>query len=152
MKLGTLCYLKKDSKTLMIHRVKRENDFHRDKYNGLGGKFEPGETPEECAVREVKEESGFIIKNPVLKGIITFPNFDGIDDWYVFIFVIKEFEGKMIDSPEGYLEWVEDEELLDLPLWEGDKIFIPWFNQDKFFSAKFVYENKKLKNWNVVFY
>jgi len=90
MKLATLCYIKDNStnKTLMLYRNKKENDYHEGKWNGLGGKFELGETPEECAIRELKEESGLTVENPKLKGLLTFPNFDGVDDWYVFVFVI----------------------------------------------------------------
>ena len=150
--MGTLCYLKKDGKTLMLHRVKKENDIHEGKWNGLGGKIEKGETPEECIIREVKEESGLKIKNPVLKGILTFPAFDGIEDWYVFVFVATEFEGELIDSPEGNLEWIDDDKLTSLNLWEGDKIFLKWLNQDKCFSGKFVYKNGKLVSYEVNFY
>ncbi len=152
MKMGTLCYLKKDGKTLMLHRVKKENDIHEGKWNGLGGKIEKGETPEECIIREVKEESGLKIKNPVLKGILTFPAFDGIEDWYVFVFVATEFEGELIDSHEGNLEWIDDDKLTSLNLWEGDKIFLKWLNQDKCFSGKFVYKNGKLVSYEVNFY
>lgn len=152
MKLATLCYLMKDDKTLMLYRNKKENDYHEGKWNGLGGKFESGETPEECAVREIKEETGFDIVNPVLKGIITFPMFDKIEDWYVFLFVIKEFSGEMIDSPEGRLEWIDNEKIFQLNLWDGDKIFIPWLFQEKFFSAKFNYDNGKFTDYSVEFY
>ena len=142
----------KDNKTLMLFRNKKPNDVHEGKWNGLGGKFEKGETPEECVIREVKEESGLMIKNPKLHGIITFPMFDGKKDWYVFMFTVKDFEGELIDSNEGKLEWIENEKLLNLNLWEGDKIFIPWLFQEKYFSAKFIYENKKLISHNVSFY
>jgi len=152
MQLATLCYVMKDNKTLMLFRNKKPNDVHEGKWNGLGGKFEKGETPEECVIREVKEESGLMIKNPKLHGIITFPMFDGKKDWYVFMFTVKDFEGELIDSNEGKLEWIENEKLLDLNLWEGDKIFIPWLFQEKYFSAKFIYENKKLISHNMSFY
>lgn len=152
MQLATLCYVMKDNKTLMLFRNKKPNDVHEGKWNGLGGKFEKGETPEECVIREVKEESGLMIKNPKLHGIITFPMFDGKKDWYVFMFTVKDFEGELIDSNEGKLEWIENKKLLDLNLWEGDKIFIPWLFQEKYFSAKFIYENKKLISHNVSFY
>ncbi len=152
MKIGTLCYVKKEGKTLMLHRIKKENDIHKGKWNGLGGKLENGETPEECVVREVKEESGLEIKNPVLKGILTFPAFDGVEDWYVFVFTATEFEGEIIDSPEGKLEWIEDKKLTDLNLWEGDKIFLKWIEENRFFSAKFVYKDGKLLFYKVNFY
>ena len=152
MKLATLCYVSKNNKTLMLYRNKKENDYHEGKWNGLGGKFELGETPEECAIREIKEEAGLNVKDLTLKGFITFPLFDGKDDWYVFLFVINEFDGELIDSPEGKLEWIDNDKLTRLNLWEGDKIFIPWLFQEKFFSAKFNYENGKYKNYTVEFY
>lgn len=153
MKLATLCYLRKNNQTLMLHRVKKENDMHKGKWNGLGGKLESGESPEECAVREVKEESGLDVRNPRFKGVLTFPAFSKNEDWYVFLFVIHDFAGALIeDSAEGNLEWIDDDKLFDLPLWEGDKIFLKWLHQDSFFSAKFVYKDKRLLDYSVIFY
>lgn len=154
MKLATLCYVinKKNNSTLMIHRVKKENDYHHGKWNGLGGKFEPGESPEECAIREIKEESGLTVKDIVMKGLITFPMFDGKEDWYVFLFVTDNFEGEIIDSNEGNLAWIPNEKLTKINLWEGDKIFIPWLFQDKFFSAKFNYKDGRFIDYEVNFY
>ena len=144
MKLATLCYVKQNGKTLMLHRVKRENDIHQDKWNGLGGKFLPGETPEECVIREIKEESGLQIQNPKLKGFLTFPKFRKGEDWYVFVFLAEQFDGFLIDSSEGNLEWIRDEDLLELNLWEGDKYFLEWLNKDVFFSGKFYYKDGAL--------
>ena len=154
MKLATLCYIqdKKTNSTLMLHRVKKENDYHHGKWNGLGGKFEPGESPEECAVREIKEESGLNVKSIKMKGFITFPIFDGIEDWHVFVFVIDDFDGELIDSNEGNLGWIPNEELININLWEGDKYFIPWLFEDNFFSAKFIYEDGKYLSHTVHFY
>lgn len=152
MQLATLCYVIDNDKTLMLHRIKKKNDVHEGKWNGLGGKFEHGETPEDCVIREIKEESGLLIKNPKLHGFITFPMFDGKKDWYVFLFTAREFEGELIDSVEGKLEWIPNDKLLNLNLWEGDRIFIPWLLDDKFFSAKFVYENGKFIDHKVSFY
>jgi 8-oxo-dGTP diphosphatase len=152
MKLATLCYVKTGGKTLMIHRIKKENDMHQGKWNGLGGKLDPGETPEECVIREVYEESGLAIVDPLLKGVLTFPKFAKNEDWYAFIFVAREFHGQLIDSDEGVLQWIEDEELLDLELWAGDRIFIPWLEQPGFFSGKFVYQDGKLMEHEAVFY
>jgi len=154
MKLATLCYVidKKNNSTLMIYRNKKQNDYHEGKWNGLGGKLEQGESPEDCAIREIKEESGLTVKSVKMKGFITFPLFDGNDDWYVFLFTADDFEGKLIDSPEGHLEWIPNEKLTEINLWEGDKIFIPWLFEDKFFSAKFIYKNGRYLNHSVNFY
>ena len=152
MKLATLCYVKTDGKTLMIHRIKKADDMHQGKWNGLGGKLDPGETPEECVIREVYEESGLTIIDPELKGFLTFPKFANNEDWYAFIFIAREFHGKLTDSKEGVLQWINDARLLELDLWEGDKQFIPWLEQDGFFSGKFVYQEGKLIEHDVVFY
>lgn len=152
LRLATLCYLRQARKTLMVHRVKKENDMHAGKWNGLGGKLEPGETPEECAVREVFEESGLRMVNPTLKGLLTFPAFSEYEDWYAFVFVAYEFDGELVDSPEGVLRWIDDKELLNLDLWPGDKIFLQWLDQPGFFSGKFVYRQGELFDYQVVFY
>jgi len=154
MKLATLCYVmdNNSNKTLMIHRIKKENDYHEGKWNGLGGKFNACESPEDCVVREVKEESGLTIVNPRMHGFITFPCFDGKEDWHVFIFTAEEYSGELIDSHEGNLEWIPNEKLTELNLWNGDKIFLGWLFQNKFFSAKFVYEDGKFVDYEVRFY
>lgn len=139
-------------KTLMLNRNKKPGDIHLGKWNGLGGKFEVGETPEQCVIREVKEESGLDITSPRLRGFITFPNFKEDQDWYVFVFTANKYSGELINSAEGELSWIEDSKILELPLWEGDKIFIPWLEQNKFFSACFEYKNKTLAKHNVIFY
>ncbi len=113
-------------------------------WNGLGGKFETGESPEDCIIREVLEESGLTIQHPKLCGFITFPGFKDDVDWYVFVYTATQFSGTLMDSPEGKLEWIEDSKITSLPLWEGDPIFLKWIEQGKFFSGKFVYKNKKL--------
>ncbi|MEA3439525.1 MAG: 8-oxo-dGTP diphosphatase [Chloroflexota bacterium] len=150
--LATLCYVRQNSKTLMIHRVKKHNDIHEGKWNGLGGKIEAGETPEECAIREILEESGLVVKNLRLKGFLTFPQFANHQDWYAFVYVIDVFEGELIDSPEGVLHWINDSDLTNLNLWEGDRVFLPWLDQPGFFSAKFVYEDGNYIDHEVVFY
>jgi len=152
MKFATLCYVRRGGQTLMIHRVKKENDMHQGKWNGLGGKMEPGETPEECATREIREEAGLQATHLVLKGLLTFPQFANNEDWYAFVFVVDEFSGEPGDSPEGYLAWVDDQALLDLNLWEGDRIFLPWLDQPGFFSAKFRYQDGRFVDHQVVFY
>ena len=152
MKLATLCYLRKDGKTLMIHRIKKQNDMHQGKWNGLGGKLEPGESPEECAIREIREESGLEATHLILKGFLTFPTFANQEDWYAFVFVVDEFKGELVDSPEGDLEWIEDARIPALSLWEGDLFFLPWLDQPGFFSGKFVYQEGRLSRHSEVFY
>ena len=152
MKISTLCYIRNRHQTLMLHRIKKKNDIHQDKWNGLGGKLITGVSPEECVKREVLEQSGLIVKDPKLHGIITFPKFDDFDDWLVFVYSSDNFEGELIDSDEGELKWINNDTLLDLNLWEGDKIFIKWLNQDKFFSAKFIYKKRILRDYKVIFY
>jgi len=152
MKLATLCYIRNNGKTLMLLRNKKENDIHKGKWNGLGGKLEPGETPEDCAIREVFEECGLRVTNPKLRGILTFPHFTLNEDWYVFLFQFNDYNGQLIGSPEGELAWISDDDILSLNIWEGDKYFLRWFFEERFFSAKFVYENKKLVNHSVIFH
>jgi 8-oxo-dGTP diphosphatase len=151
MILATLCYIKHDGHTLMVYRNKKPNDIHAGKWNGLGGKFEPGESPEECVIREVLEESGLEIRKPKLHGLLMFPNFKG-DDWYVFVFTAREFAGELIDSPEGRLEWIPDHDLTSLNLWKSDHIFLPWLEKEKFFSAKFIYQGEEMQGYEVSFY
>ena len=150
MKLATLCYVRRDGKTLMIHRIKKANDMHAGKWNGLGGKLDPGESPEECAVREIYEEAGLKVHNPLLKGFLTFPRFAKDEDWYVFVYVVKDFEGELIDSPEGDLRWVNDADLTSLNLWEGDPIFLPLLDQPGVFSGKFIYKDGRLVSHEIV--
>jgi 8-oxo-dGTP diphosphatase len=152
MILATLCYVKHNGKTLMVHRNKKPNDIHEGKWNGLGGKFEAGETPEMCIRREVEEEAGLIIQNPLLHGLLVFTNFKG-NDWYVFVFTATEFEGELLgSSPEGRLAWIDDEKLTSLNLWESDHIFLPWLKAGKFFSAKFAYDGDAMQDYNVMFH
>jgi 8-oxo-dGTP diphosphatase len=151
-RMGTLCYLRQGGKTLMVHRIKKPNDMHQGKWNGLGGKLEPGETPEECAIREIYEESGLVVHKLIYKGLLTFPGFANEEDWYAFVFVGTEFSGELIDSPEGNLDWVEDGRLLDLMLWEGDRLFIPWLDRPGVFSGKLTYQEGRLVDHQVVFY
>lgn len=144
MKLATLLYVRDQDKTLMLHRIKKANDVHEGKWNGLGGKFEPGETPEACARRELNEESGLIAEKMTLKGFLTFPLFAKNEDWYVFVFLVTAFSGTLTTSNEGELAWIENERLLQLPLWEGDRIFLPYLDTPGIFSGSFTYQNGKL--------
>jgi 8-oxo-dGTP diphosphatase len=152
MILATLCYVKHDGKTLMVHRNKKPNDIHAGKWNGLGGKFEAGETPEACIRREVEEEAGLVIQNPRLHGLLVFTNFKG-NDWYVFVFTASEFDGELLESsPEGRLAWIDDDQLTSLNLWESDHIFLPWLTAGKFFSAKFEYAGDVMQGYDVIFH
>ena len=126
MKLATLCYVRHEGRTLMLHRVKKAGDMHAGKWNGLGGKFEGGESPEECARREILEESGLEVGPLELKGFLSFPGFQGDDDWYAFVFLAYEPRDELLADPaEGHLAWIADTELTQLPLWAGDHIFLP---------------------------
>lgn len=126
--------------------------MHAGKWNGLGGKLEPGETPEECARREIAEESGLQVFELHWKGLLTFPQFSNQEDWYAFVFIAEAERVELINSAEGELRWIPDEELLDLNLWEGDRVFMPWLDKPEFFSAKFTYLDKKLVDYQVNFY
>ncbi len=154
MKLAVLCYLKQNGKTLMIHRVKKKNDLHKNKWNGIGGKFEKGESPEDALKREVFEESGYQLIQFDLKGILTFPFFDHQqEDWYVFVYTSNQFEGTMIKNcQEGNLKWIENENLQALNLWPSDRFFLKWIEENRFFSAKFSYKEENCIDQVVTFF
>jgi 8-oxo-dGTP diphosphatase len=135
----------------LVQRNKKANDIHEGKWNGLDGKFEAGETPEECVTREVLEESGLSIQNPKYCGLLVFTNFNG-NDWYVLVFTATKFTGELIDSLQGKLEWISDDKLLDLNLWESDHIFFPWLNHKELLSAKFEYDGDEMRGYNMVFH
>ncbi len=142
--LTTLCYIEKDDQYLMLHRTKKKNDPNRDLWLGLGGHLEVGESPEDCVLREVREESGLELLNYQFRAVITFSE----GDWheYMFLFTSDEYSGEMIESDEGDLLWVKKEKILELPIWEGDKIFLRLISENApFFSLKLEYENRKLK-------
>ena len=145
MRNTTLVHLEKDGKYLMLHRVKKERDENRDKWVGIGGKFEPGESPEDCAIREVFEETGLIMRSWAYRGIVTFVS----DEWgteYMHLFHSVDFSGTLKDCDEGVLEWVDKKALLHLPIWEGDKIFLRLLDTPRpFFSLKLRYQGEKLK-------
>lgn len=144
MILSTVCYIEKDNKYLMLHRTKKKNDVNKDKWIGVGGKFEKDESPEECILREVMEETGLRLLDIKLRCIVTYvSNIFGTE--YMYVFTSDKFSGNLIDCTEGNLEWVNKEEILKLNIWEGDKIFLRKINNgSNFFSAKFVYKNDKL--------
>ena len=151
-RLTTLCYIEKDGKYLMLHRVKKEVDENKDKWIGVGGKFEPGETPEECLLREVKEETGLTLKTYQFRGIVTFLS----DEWgteYMHLFTATEYSGEMKECDEGELVWVDKSEIESLKLWEGDKIFFRLMEESKnFFTLKLRYEGENLVETKVQVY
>lgn len=144
MKLTTLCYIEQDERYLMLHRVKKENDLNHDKWIGVGGKLEDGETPEECLLREVQEETGYTLTQYRLRGIITFLS----DEWEsetMYLYTATGFTGTQCTCDEGDLVWVPKKEIESLKLWEGDKIFFRLLEEDKgVFSLKLRYEGDTL--------
>ena len=146
----TLCYIEKDGEYLMIHRVKKKNDLNHDKWIGIGGKFEYGESPHECAVREIREECGVMPKNLRYRGIVTFVS-DEYGTEYMHLFTAYGYEGEIdYNCDEGVLEWVKKEKIPSLPIWEGDKIFFELLDkEDGFFSLKLQYEGDKLVAYEV---
>ena len=137
----------------MMHRNSRASDMHFGKWIAPGGKIEPGETPEECVIREVMEETALTVKEPLMRGILTFPAFDGEEDWYVYVFTAEKFSGQLKETcSEGDLFWIEDHDLMKLPLWDGDRIFMKWLDGSRFFSGKFVYSTFGFESYSVVFY
>jgi 8-oxo-dGTP diphosphatase len=152
VKLTTLCYIEKDDKYLMLHRIKKENDLNHDKWIGIGGKFEADETPEECLLREAKEETGYTLTDYRFRGIITFLS----DEWeseYMHLFTATGFTGEPIPCDEGELVWVPKKDLETLTLWEGDKIFLRLLQEDApFFSLKLRYEGEHLAEQELKIY
>ena len=142
MKMTTLCYLERDNKYLMLHRVVKKNDVNKDKWIGVGGHFEQDESPDECLLREVKEETGYTLTSYRFRGIVTFVSGDGVTE-YMHLFTADGFEGTPAACDEGVLEWVPVSQIDDLNIWEGDKIFFRLLAQNApFFSLKLVYDGK----------
>ena len=140
----TLCYIERGDEYLMLHRVKKENDINRDKWIGLGGKFEEDESPEECLLREVYEESGLRLTSWRYRGIVTFVNTKCSSE-YMHLFTADGFEGTVGPCDEGELEWIKKSELTKLTLWEGDRIFLRLLDSNEpFFSLKLSYDGDEL--------
>lgn len=153
VKLATICYLDNGKELLMLHRNKKANDVHHGKWISVGGKLEAGETPEECAIREIKEETGLDVRLPQMIGVITFPEFTPGHDWYCYVFRVTEFSGDLVECDEGTLEWVPYDQVPLKPTWEGDLQLTKWVLEHRpFFSAKFSYQNQHLTDQSVVFY
>jgi len=141
---STLCYIERGDEWLLLHRVKKEQDANRDKWIGLGGKFEDGESPEECIVREVREESGLILRSYRYRGIVTFVS-DRWETEYMHLFTADGFEGEIGVCDEGELEWIKKSDFAALPQWEGDRIFLKLLEENApFFSLKLRYEGETL--------
>lgn len=142
--MTTLCYIEQDNKYLMLHRIKKENDVNKDKWVGIGGHFKDGESPEECLLRETKEETGLELKDYRLRGIITFVS----DIWeteYMFLYTASSFEGELGECDEGKLEWISKEKIYELPIWAGDRVFFRLLEErEEFFSLKLRYEGETL--------
>lgn len=143
--LTTLCYIEKDGCYLMLHRVSKKNDINKDKWIGIGGHFQVNESPEDCLLREAKEETGLTLTSYKFRGIVTFIT-DGIPEAeYMHLYTADQFEGEMISCDEGTLEWVPKEKIYDLNLWKGDIIFHRLLDEDApFFSLKLSYQGDKL--------
>ena len=142
--LTTLCYIQKDNSYLMLHRVTKKNDINHDKWIGVGGHFEEGESPEDCLLREVREETGLTLESFKFRGIVTFLSDDDPAE-YMCLYTADKFSGNMIKCDEGTLEWVPLGKIEELELWEGDKIFLRLLKENApFFSLKLVYKNGKL--------
>ena len=145
MKNTTLCYIEKNGAYLMIHRTKKKNDENKDKWIGIGGKIEDGESPHDCIKREIYEDTGLTVKNPLYRGLVTFVS-DTYGTEYMHLFSASDFSGKLnTECEEGRLEWISKKELYSLPMWEGDKIFLDLLDtEESFFSLKLVYEGERL--------
>lgn len=145
MKMTTLCYIEKEGKYLMLHRVKKHHDINAGKWIGVGGHVENGETPEECLLREVKEETGLTLTAYRLRGLVTFLS-DACEPELMCVFTADAFDGELIECDEGELAWVEKSDVLGLPTWEGDRVFLERLlsGDERFFSIKLRYEGDKL--------
>lgn len=148
----TLCYIEKNDSYLMMHRIKKKNDLNKDKYVGVGGKFEENESPEECLLREAKEETGLTLTDYRLRGIVTFIS-NEYEGEYMYLYTATGYTGEMIECDEGSLEWIPKKAVYNLPIWEGDKIFFDLLEkEDRFFSLRLQYEYDKLVDVKNVIY
>lgn len=137
--LTTLCYIEDRNRYLMMHRVKKEQDINKDKYIGVGGHFEYGESPDECLMREVMEETGLTLTSYKARGIVTFIYGEDMCE-YMHLYTADGYEGDITDCDEGELVWIDKDKVFDLNIWEGDRIFFRLLNEDRpYFSLKLVY-------------
>ena len=152
MKLTTICYIDNGDSYLMMLRNKKKNDVNEGKWLGIGGKFEAGETPEECVCREVYEETGLILDDYAMRGVITFSS-AGWEDEYIYVFTSSDFHGELAECDEGDLKWIPKTDLLDIGIWEGDKIFLKLLLEGSpFFSVKLSYDGDTLTDSSVRLY
>ncbi len=135
----TLCYILRDDKVLMLYRNKKEKDVHEGKWNGLGGKVEVGETPLQCVIREVYEESGLRLESPILIGACYYPNFNNLEEM-MYIYIAKQFEGEISECDEGELHWRLKDEIMTLNIWESDRLFLPYLLNEQYFVGLFQYD------------
>ena len=152
MLLTTICYIDNGDSYLMMLRNKKKHDINEGKWLGVGGKLEPGETPEECVCREAYEETGLTLDEYALRGIITFAPGNGSCE-YIYVFTADKFHGELTECNEGELAWIPKDKLMDLALWEGDKIFLKLLLQNSpFFSVKLCYDGDVLTDSSVKLY
>ncbi len=145
MKNSTLCYIEHDGNYLMLHRIKKENDCNRDKWIGVGGGIEEGESPLDCILREAQEETGLTLEDPSYRGLVTFVS-NIYETEQMHVFTCESFNGTLKECDEGVLEWVPKSKMLDLPMWEGDKIFLKLIETPcPFFALKLTYYGDELK-------
>lgn len=144
MKLTTLCYLERGDEYLMLHRTKKKNDENHDKWIGVGGKFEAGESPEDCMRREIFEETGLLVTEYRYRGLVTFVS-DLYETEYMHLFTVTDWTGEARECDEGELAWIKKQKLFDLTLWQGDRIFLKLLQEDvPFFSLKLTYQGDEL--------
>ena len=152
MFVSTLCYLEKEDKYLMLLRNKKKHDVNEGKWIGVGGKCEKGESPEECVIRETFEETGIKLESLKMRGVLTFSS-EGWEDEYIFVYTSDKFSGTITDCNEGELRWIDKDKIMDLNLWDGDRIFLKiMLESDEFFSIKLSYKGDEIVDQKLYVY
>lgn len=152
MILTTVCYLKQNNQTLLLHRIKKKDDINQGKWIGVGGKFEIGECAEECMKREILEETGLVAHTLNLHGFVTFPGLYYGEDELMFVYTCDDFSGEIHECNEGILQWIDNEDIASLPMWAGDYHFFEWIKDDRIHSAKIVYDNDQVVEYEEYIY